>query len=192
VQNFPTSDRAIQWASGTASSTRCRPGCRLHQGGNRCPQLRDLPPEIGVLAFQLVDAGAEFVHQSGFGRGGHGETRSAHSGPIEGVQITSPAPLPAVAPAALAFRDRPRPPERLERIMGGRACHLQVVLHRRQCARVHVHHQIVDVSVLIEAIVLSPASPRWFADVTERLVSALGLALPIVISDMQKGPGESI
>jgi hypothetical protein len=57
---------------------------------------------------------------------------------------------------------------------------------------VHVHHQIVDVSVLIEAIVLSPASPRWFADVTERLVSALGLVLPIVISDMQKGPGESI
>ena len=38
---------------------------------NRCPQLRDLALEIGVLEFQFVDVDAEFAHRSVFGRCGH-------------------------------------------------------------------------------------------------------------------------
>jgi hypothetical protein len=43
----------------------------------------------------------------------------------------------------------------------------------------------IDVPALVDAIVLSPASPPWLADVVRHIVSALGFDLEVVWSDMQ-------
>jgi hypothetical protein len=46
----------------------------------------------------------------------------------------------------------------------------------------------IDVPTLIDAIVLSPASPSWFADAVKSAVSAFGFNTPIVWSAMQTLP----
>jgi hypothetical protein len=48
----------------------------------------------------------------------------------------------------------------------------------------------IDVSALVDAIVLPPTSPPWLADVARRIVSALGFDLEVVWSDMQTIPSE--
>jgi hypothetical protein len=46
----------------------------------------------------------------------------------------------------------------------------------------------IDISKLVDAIVMSPDSPEWLSDVVERIVSALGFDLKIVRSDMEQAP----